>query len=116
MSYKHTTLNLATVISLSISLCSLAHIASQPLSAQQEPAAGQVPGANPLQAALLRWYQADHANASIPFANSPSALAFDGSSMWVSAGSTVIKLRASDGAVLKTILVSAGAGALVFDG
>jgi len=36
--------------------------------------------------------------------------------MWVSAGSTVTKLRASDGAVLKTISVTAGAGALVFDG
>jgi len=61
MSNTHPMMKLATVIGLSISLCLLAHIASQPLSAQQETAAGQVPGANPLQAALLRWYLADHA-------------------------------------------------------
>ena len=60
------------------------------------------PGAslNPLQIAILRWYEAttssglDYAVGSLPY-----GVAFDGTSLWVtnSVSNTVTKLRASDG-------------------
>jgi hypothetical protein len=109
-------MKLATVVTLSILLGVLAHVAVTPLNAQQEPAAAQAPALNPLRVALLRWYPADHANATIPAGTSPGALAFDGSSMWIAGPSIVSKVRASDGQVLKTVSLTTGAGALVFDG
>lgn len=86
------------------------------LQAQEEAAAAQPVVTNPLRVALQRWYQANHSNASVPAGAAPYAMAFDGSSMWISNSGSVAKLRASDGQLLKHIDVPAGAGSLAFDG
>src|SRR5882762_5014438 len=81
-----------------------------------------VPGQflNPLQIALLRWYQATVIG-DFAVGHSPSGIAFDGHSVWITntASNDVTKLRASDGLVLGTFSVGiAGTnpGPVVFDG
>ena len=61
---------------------------------------------NPLQIALLHWYNAD-LTTTFRVGTGPLAAAFDGANMWVAnAGSyNVTKLRASDGTVLGTFAV-----------
>jgi len=59
---------------------------------------------NPLQVALLQWYQANQVPTTFPAGFLPVGLAFDGASIWVAnAGAesnNVMKFRASDGALL----------------
>jgi hypothetical protein len=65
---------------------------------------------------LLRLRPSDGAaQQSLPVPN-PGALASDGINLWVSSGTTLLKLRASDGATLATAAIPAGAGGLAFDG
>ena len=50
--------------------------------------------------------------------NHPAGVAFDRSNVWVAnlSDSTVTKLRAADGAILRTFPVGASANGLAFDG
>ena len=63
-------------------------------------------GRNPLQIAILHWYDANLTTsfATGPVGCSPGGVAFDGASIWVANGDcgTATKLRASDGALLGT--------------
>src|SRR5215831_18280922 len=73
---------------------------------------------NPLQIALLRWYQAGQAGAFFTAGPNPTEIAFDGASMWVTNASSnsVTKFQASDGTVLGTFQVGAGPAGIAFDG
>jgi len=88
--------------------------------------AGTVPGGvvagpngpvNPMQIALLKWYQANQTT-SFSVGLNPSGIAFDGASIWVTnyGDGTVTKLRASDGAIEDTFTVGKGPAAVAFDG
>jgi len=61
---------------------------------------------NPLQVALLHWYQANQVPTSFPAGGFTVGVAFDGSSIWAAiAGSdsfNVMKFRVSDGTLLGT--------------
>src|ERR1700722_15181847 len=75
---------------------------------------------NPIQLALLRWYQANTA-AQLTTCATPGGMAFGGANIWVANGDdgTVTKLLASTGAVVNTYSVggpSAAAGEGAFDG
>jgi hypothetical protein len=75
---------------------------------------------NPLQIALLRWYDANQAGITFNVGNLPAGIAFDGANIWVAnmSSDNVTKLRASDGAVLGTYGLGGGTGpcAVAFDG
>ena len=81
------------------------------------PAGPQGPASpNPLQVAVLHWYPAN-VTTQFPVGLGPSAVAFDGSDVWVVNGdATVTKLRASDGTSLGTFPVGIGATNIAFDG
>jgi DNA-binding beta-propeller fold protein YncE len=72
---------------------------------------------NPNQAAILRWYAANRTTA-FAAGNSPWAVAFDGSSIWVSnyLSNNVTKLRASDGLNLGNFNVGTLPIGVAFDG
>ena len=74
-------------------------------------------GYNLLQIAQLRWYGAANTG-SLPVGNTPTAMTFDGTSIWVanSGANTVVKLRASDGKPLVTIDAGNHPHSLAFDG
>src|SRR5262249_4175917 len=76
------------------------------------------PQYNPNQIASLRWYGANTTTNSFPVGNKPVGLAFDGESMRVAnlQSNNVMKLRASDGAILATYGVGSLPVGLVFDG
>ncbi len=71
---------------------------------------------NPLQVALLHWYDANLVGEiSLPNA-APFGMAFDGSNMWIaSQGVGVFKVRASDAAILGQFAVE-DAATVAFDG
>ncbi|MCH7884361.1 MAG: hypothetical protein IIC01_03840 [Planctomycetes bacterium] len=73
---------------------------------------------NPLQIALLRWYEANESGVTFNVGSSPGGVAFDGANIWVAnlVSNTVTKLRASDGAVLGTFSVGIGPIGVAFDG
>ena len=71
---------------------------------QQSPLIGVTSSTqNPLQIALLHWYNADLTTA-FAVGSSPRGVTFDGANFWVvnNGSNNVTKLRASDGAVLGT--------------
>lgn len=72
---------------------------------------------NPLQLALLRWYNAN-LTTKFPAGSAPFGIAFDGFSMWVSdnATNTVTRLRASDGLKLGSFSVGTNPTNVLFDG
>src|SRR5690348_737056 len=72
---------------------------------------------NPLQVALLHWYDAD-LTTTFDVGTHPYAEAFDGANIWVANlfSNNVTKLRASDGAVLGTFAVGTRPIGLAFDG
>lgn len=77
---------------------------------------------NPLQIALLHWYDANQAT-SIAVGKSmgfegPESVAFDGANIWVSnqQDNTVTKLQASDGTNLGTFAAGAFPQGVAFDG
>src|SRR5579864_4749807 len=77
-------------------------------------------GLNPIQIGMLRWSQAVMAD-DVTVGNSPSGLAFDGTSLWVTqtGSSQVTKIRPWDGTVLGTFDIGAeGANpaSITFDG
>jgi hypothetical protein len=88
------------------------------------PAGPQGPASpNPLQVALLRWYDADTAGNEFPVgrqtvSNGPQGIAFDGSSIWVSSfdDNSVTKVRASDGTNLGVFSVPGTPLSIAFDG
>jgi hypothetical protein len=67
--------------------------------------------------ATLKFYPAAQ-GISFPAVINPSAVLFDGSSVWVASGSSpsIKKLRASDGAPLATFATPDGANSIAFDG
>src|SRR5690349_14619671 len=72
---------------------------------------------NPLQVALLRWYEVNQVDNRFLQFQDTRGIAFDGMHMWVAGnGDRVTKLRASDGAILRIIPVSGGASGVTFDG
>ena len=78
----------------------------------------QVTGPNPLQIALLRWYEASQNGASFAVGSLPRGVTFDGANIWVAnrSSNTVTKLRASDGAVLGAFAVGSAPFGVAFDG
>jgi len=70
--------------------------------------------ANPLQVAILRWYNANQTGLDFPYGG--GGLTFDGQNMWTSDSTGVEKLRASDGALLGTFAAGSGPGRMAFDG
>ena len=73
-------------------------------------------GYNPMQIALLRWYQVNQASISFYVGSSPIGVCFDGASIYVVCGVEVRKLKASDGSVLGANVVGSGPRAICFDG
>ena len=75
-------------------------------------------GFNPLQVAILRWYDANTAGLQFPVGTGPRAVAFDGANIWVTnqGNDTVTKLRASDGALQGTFAVGTRPVGVAFDG
>ena len=75
-------------------------------------------GLNPLQVAILRWYQANVTGLQFPVGSGPSGVAFDGANIWVSNrfDNTVSKLRASDGTNLGAFAVGSQPIGVAFDG
>ena len=77
---------------------------------------------NPMQIALLRWYEDNETEAtswpSFNVGNYPSGVAFDGAKIWVVnyASDTVNKLRASDGDLQGTFNVGDRPRGVAFDG
>jgi len=77
---------------------------------------------NPMQIALLRWYEDNETEAtswpSFNVGNNPISVAFDGANIWVTNyfSNTVTKLSASDGGVLGTFNVGAYPHGVAFDG
>lgn len=87
-------------------------------SVQSTAAAGSaVGGANPMQAALLRWYGANQVT-TFTVGTHPAGVAFDGANIWVANqnSNTVTKLRANDGYVLGTYAAGTGPFGVAFDG
>jgi hypothetical protein len=75
---------------------------------------------NPLQVALLRWYEANETAIDFAVGNRPQAMAFDGIHVWVLnlgiGNSSVTKLRVNDGMNLGTFNVSGAGNGIIFDG
>ena len=72
---------------------------------------------NPLRVALHRWYGATDVGVEIPVGTFPGSATFDGDHMWVSMNTgELMKVRASDGAVLGTYPCGASPVASCFDG
>jgi DNA-binding beta-propeller fold protein YncE len=71
---------------------------------------------NPFQVATLHW--ATIRGTSFPNLQSPRAMAFDGSSMWITNGDNLYKVRPSDGKTLATftVLTAGDSYAIAFDG
>ncbi|MCZ6753411.1 MAG: PEGA domain-containing protein [Acidobacteria bacterium] len=74
-------------------------------------------GFNPLQVAILRWYDAI-SGLQFTVEGFPMGVAFDGANIWVSnqGNHNVMKLRASDGALLGTFTVGTGPNYVASDG
>jgi hypothetical protein len=85
---------------------------------QQTPLIGVTSSTdNPLQLALLHWYNAN-LTTTFGVGGASYGVAFDGANIWVANGgdSTVTKLRASDGKVLGTFAVGSFPYGVAFDG
>jgi DNA-binding beta-propeller fold protein YncE len=82
------------------------------------PTPSPTTSANPMQIALLRWYECIQTDDTYPVGSHPFALAFDGANIWVanSLDDTVTKVRASDGSLVGTYPVGRWPNALAFDG
>ena len=103
---------------LAIVLASLLAIVPQLLQAQPVPPIGVNSSVvNPLQVALLHWYDAD-LTTKFGVGVSPYHAAFDGASMWITnpGSGTITKLRASDGSTLGTFAVGTSPFGIAFDG
>jgi hypothetical protein len=74
---------------------------------------------NPLQIATLRWYDFNMAGSTVQPGPYPTALTFDGTSVWAGncwAPTGVTKIRPLDGAILGTTPIGGCVRALAFDG
>ena len=73
---------------------------------------------NPLQIALLRWYEGYDSGVAFNVGTQPIGVAFDGANIWVAnlLSNNVTKLRASDGALLGTFSVGTQPVGVAFDG
>jgi hypothetical protein len=86
------------------------------------PYALAVPGLmgtrNPLQIALLRWYEANTTGMSLTVGTFPDQLAFDGEHIWVTnwGPDTVTKIRASDGTIIGVYPAGSNPNPIAFDG
>ncbi len=106
-----------------ISLVVVCLFGAVPLQAQQSSAGPAIPligvtssTKNPLQVAILHWYNANQTASFAVF--NPFGVAFDGANIWVTSfgSDNVAKLRASDGATLGTFAVGSLPDAVAFDG
>jgi hypothetical protein len=94
-------------------------VSAQELQSPVSCDANPVP--NPLQVAALRWYSRNTA-ARIPLPGPVQAMTSDGSNMYLALPGEIVKIRASDGALLATFTDFGGleisnlAGPMVFDG
>ncbi len=72
---------------------------------------------NPLQVGLLQWNKQDQPT-TFAAGGGPAGVAFDGASVWVAnfGSNNVMKLRASDGALLGTFAAGTGPYGRAFDG
>jgi hypothetical protein len=91
-----------------------------PTGPQGLPGPPGPPSANPLQVAILRWYQFNNntGNAFIQTGFNTSFVVFDGANIWASnaGNNNVVKLRVSDGTILGTFSVGQNPFGMVFDG
>jgi len=75
---------------------------------------------NPLQIALLRWYEGTLTGGEYVVGSNPTGIAFDGANIWVANtnSNSLTKLRASDGALIGTFALGTASQpwALAFDG
>jgi len=73
---------------------------------------------NPLKVALLRWYEANQMNNTFAVGDSPYAIAFDGTNIWVAnlVSDNVTKLNAATGAVVGTYPAGDSPRTIAFDG
>ena len=124
-------LNLGKLAGLAILLCGLLgvpylvhpqeqnEVATVPAETPEStPLAGVTSSTqNPLQIAILHWYNANQTTQFIAGTN-PYGVAFDGASIWVcnNGSNNVTKLRASDGLLLGTFAVGTSPLAVAFDG
>ena len=78
---------------------------------------GPQQGRDPLQVALLRWYQANQTT-SFNVGSAPYGVAFDGTCIWVANynSDTVTKLNASDGSLVGTYNTGISPRGIAFDG
>ena len=87
-------------------------------AAQQLPLIGVTSSTqNPLQLALLHWYDANMTT-TFGVGSGPQGVAFDGADIWVAnfSSSNLTKLRASDGKLLGTVHVGSNPFSAAFDG
>jgi len=78
-------------------------------------------GLNPLQVAILRWYEANETGLQYPVGNGPQEVVFDGANLWVTyfggdLAGYVAKIRASDGANLGSFPVGQQPSGMAYDG
>ena len=73
---------------------------------------------NPLQIALLRWYEANGIGHTFSVGSKPEAVCFDGANVWVanSGSDNVTKLKASDGSFVDNYSVGSRPEGVCFDG
>ncbi len=85
---------------------------------EEPPGPPGPPAVNPLQVALLRWYEANEGGATFPVGDAPFGVAFDGANIWVANENSddVTKVRASDGTNLGTFPVGDLPVRIAFDG
>ncbi len=79
---------------------------------------GSAPTINPMQIALLRWYDANQTGVAFGVGSAPYGAAFDGANIWITnyGDNTVTKLRANDGAILGTFGAGTTPFGVAFDG
>lgn len=81
------------------------------------------PRFNPKQIAMLRWYETNRTAEYSGFGG-PFGMVYDGQDVWVSnqganntqQGTTVDRIRPSDGKVLETVIVGTGPSGIAYDG
>src|SRR6516162_9031409 len=73
---------------------------------------------NPLQIALLHWYNANQTPTTFTAGAKPFGIAFDGANMWIAdnGNNKVTKLRVTDGFSLGSFTVGSAPTTLAFDG
>jgi len=79
---------------------------------------GGIRGPNPIQVALLRWYEANTSGITYPVGTQPRGICFDGANIWVVnwGSNNVTKLNASDGSKVGDYAAGNSPWGICFDG